>query len=520
MSKKQIFKISLILILGLSIFLCIYTTWEYSNNIISHQKATEHFMPPMDSRSQMDKNQFPNLNPMQPVHPQGRKMSNMNMSSIFKYTLPIGIYSMIFLFLFITYYYFFIHKNTKVRLDNEMRLVIILLCIGLFFRISLTTLIEGHPGDINLFKSWATSAANDLFKFYKNTTSCDYPPFYIYILFLIGKVVSILALENYYTILLKLPSIIADIVTAFLIYKLAKKHLSPTIAIFTSTFYAFNPAVFTNSAIWGQVDSFFTLLVVVALLFLSQKKYVLSSTAFTGAVLMKPQGIVFLPVLFFELIREKNLKTYIKVILSALVTAVVIILPFSSNGDVLWIFRLFLSTISEYPYASVNAFNFFGLLGANYVKDTSVLFIFNYHTWGMIFIVTITLLSWFIYAKANSNLYVFAIAVVQIAGVFTFSTSMHERYLFPAIALAVLAFVYLKDKRFLVLAGGFTATVFVNTYYVLLQTLKGINNIPYNFLLVVISLLNIALFIYLIKILLDSTIKNKTPATTVNDIIP
>jgi len=97
---------------------------------------------------------------------------------------------------------------------------------------------------------------------------------------------------------------------------------------------------------------------------------------------------------------------------------------------------------------------------------------------------------------------------------------MHERYLFPAIALAVLAFVYLKDKRFLVLAGGFTATVFVNTYYVLLQTLKGINNIPYNFLLVVISLLNIALFIYLIKILLDSTIKNKTPATTVNDIIP
>jgi Gpi18-like mannosyltransferase len=36
---------------------------------------------------------------------------------------------------------------------------------------------------------------------------------------------------------------------------------------------------------------------------------------------------------------------------------------------------------------------------------------------------------------------------------------MHERYLFPVVALAVLAFIYWQDKRLWLLAGGFSLTV-------------------------------------------------------------
>jgi len=133
---------------------------------------------------------------------------------------------------------------------------------------------------------------------YSSSRSSDYPPLYMYILFLTGKIAGVPAMNPYFTLLLKLPSIVADITTSYLIYRLAGKYLSLEISVLLSAFYIFNPAVFINSTFWGQVDSFFTFIVVSAVFMLSEKKTGLSSALFAAAVMMKPQGIIFLPVLF------------------------------------------------------------------------------------------------------------------------------------------------------------------------------------------------------------------------------
>ncbi len=116
---------------------------------------------------------------------------------------------------------------------------------------------------------------------------------------------------------------------------------------------------------------------------LAEKKPVFSS------VLLQPhphetEGIIFLPVLFFELWRKRNLRLIGQSAAAAAATAAVIILPFALHFGPLWIFRLFRNTLGEYPYASLNAFNFYSLLGANYVNDASGFLVFSYHTWGMI----------------------------------------------------------------------------------------------------------------------------------------
>jgi len=319
-------------------------------------------------------------------------------------------------------------------------------------------------------------------------------------------------MSPYYTLLLRLPSIVADIATAYLIYRLAGKYLSREISILLSAFYAFNPAVMINSTFWGQVDSFFTFIVVSSLYMLSEKKIGLASALFTAAVLMKPQGIIFLPVLFFELVRGKSFKSFLTAAAFALGTAAMIILPFALSKDALWIFKLFSNTMGEYPYASVNAFNFFSLIGKNYAKDATTMFLLSYHNWGMIFIVIITAFSWFIYIKGNSRAFAFAAALLLIAGVFVFSTRMHERYLFPAVALSILAFIYLKDKRLLLLSAGFSSTVYINTHLVLFETSKGINFVSFNPVLIIASLLNVLLFFYLVKVLFDIAVKKKTYA--------
>jgi len=429
-----------------------------------------------------------------------------------KYAPQLIAYAIIFLVLFITAYYLLTYKKLKIHPGHEKILILTLLGVGLFLRISAATLMDGHPFDLSLFRNWATAAANNLFQVYANSRSIDYPPLYMYVLYVVGKLAGITALSPYFTLLLKLPSILADIATSLLIYKLARKYLATEISLLLSAFYIFNPAVLINSTFWGQVDSFFTLIVTAAVFLLSEKKFGSAVALFTAAVLMKPQGIIFLPVLFFELVRQKNLKSFVTAAVFALSTAVIIILPFSLQQGGLWIFKLFANTLAEYPYASVNAFNLFSLLGANYTKDTATSFLLSYHSWGFIFIAATTAFSWLIYIKGNSRAFAAVASLLQIAGVFTLSSRIHERYLFPAVALSILAFIYLKDKRLLLLAAGFSATVYINTHFVLYWTSSGVNSASYSPILIITSLLNVLLFGYLVKILYDIAIKKKTCA--------
>jgi Gpi18-like mannosyltransferase len=277
-----------------------------------------------------------------------------------------------------------------------------------------------------------------------------------------------------------------------------------------SAFYAFNPAVIINSTIWGQVDAFFTLIVAASIFALAENRIGLASALFAAAVMMKPQGIIFLPVLAFELLRQKSCMNLLKSVVIALGTAAAITLPFALNNGAPWIFRLFANTLSEYPYASVNAYNLFSLLGGNYTSDATTLFLFNDHSWGLILIVLITALGWFFYIKQHSRSFAPAVALLLIAGVFIFSTRMHERYLFPAVALAIMAFIYLRDRRLLLVALGFTATVYINTHTVFFETLKGINAAPYGPAMISASILNLLIFAYLVKVLFDIAVMKRT----------
>lgn len=451
--------------------------------------------------------------------PQG-KMRNFNngISSGNQLTFPILAYALIFFATVLVAYYVFAYKKIKLSIPEDKRklLIFTILCIGFLGRISLATWITGHPYDLSTFQSWANTAANRFSQFYTGLNtgrSADYPPLYIYVLYLIGKATSISWVNPYSALLLKLPSILADILTGYLIYKLANKYLAWESSALLSAFYLFNPAIFINSTVWGQVDSFFTLIIVTAVILLTAQKIGLAAAFFTAGILMKPQGIIFLPVLGFELIRQlrqKNWKTIFKAIFAAMLTTVIFVLPFSINEGVSWILKLYTGTLGEYPYASVNGFNVYSLLGLNFVKDTAKGFIFTYHQWGLIFIVLISAFAWFLYIKGKDASFVAVTAFLLIAGVFVLSTRMHERYLFPSVALGVLAFVYHKDKRLLLLTAGFSLTVYANTHYVLFETLKGINTVPYNSVLFLTSLLNVLLLGYLIKVIYDIAVKGRT----------
>jgi len=516
--KKHGLQISLLFILFSAGLLCFYAISNYNGNATGLQNRSElrNAVPgersrPPETANRIQEGQFSGPDSSQRMaSPPGGRGRGMASVVVTKYAPPLLVYAILFLVLFVGAYHLWKHKKLKIHPGQGRILILTLLCVGFLVRISAATLMEGHPSDMALFKGWATAAANNLWQVYSSSRSIDYPPLYIYVLSLIGKIASFPAMNPYFTLLLKLPSIVADMATSFLIYKLARKYLSLEISILAAAFYIFNPAVFINSTLWGQVDSFFTFIVASAVLLLAEKKTGPSSALFAAAIMMKPQGIIFLPVLFFELIRQKSFPSFLKAAVFSLGTVALIVLPFSLHEGALWIVKLFSNTVAEYPYASVNAFNLFGLLGANYTNDADTLFLFSYHMWGMIFIVLVTAFSWFTYMKGNSRVFAAAAALLQIAGVFILSARMHERYLFPAIALSILAFIYLKDKRLLLLSAGFSCTSYLNTHFVLFGTGGSLNSPSFGVILLFTSLLNVFLLVCLAKVVFDIAVKNRT----------
>ena len=142
----------------------------------------------------------------------------------------------------------------------------------IFLLLAYTT--HGFSNDIACFAAWA----DRIFtlgpgQFYSAEMFTDYPPGFMYVLYLIGALRSLLQIPYYsdlHILLLKLPAILCDIACGFLLYREAVKrlHFSDLQGIFAASAYLFQPAVILNSSCWGQVDSVYTLMIILMCLFL------------------------------------------------------------------------------------------------------------------------------------------------------------------------------------------------------------------------------------------------------------
>src|SRR5690606_8520358 len=103
----------------------------------------------------------------------------------------------------------------------------------------------------------------------------------------------------------KLPAIVSDIITAGIIYKVIKKKSREKLALVGSALYLFNPAIFANSANWGQVDSL-TGLFTLSSIFVFNKSIVFSAILLAIGASFKPQAALAVFALGFMLLQTTN----------------------------------------------------------------------------------------------------------------------------------------------------------------------------------------------------------------------
>ncbi|MFQ3573566.1 MAG: glycosyltransferase family 39 protein [Thermodesulfovibrionales bacterium] len=391
----------------------------------------------------------------------------------------------------------------KSRLDtingNTAFLTIITICFVI--RIMLAYNSTGFPVDINTYKAWAEYLATKGFSdFYTAGHFIDYPPLYMYVFYLLGKIRNLLGLSfdaDIYHLLLKLPSLIAEVLSMFLIINLAKKKGTTTgNTIISLALFAFNPVVIIDSALWGQIDSFLALFILGFLIALIEKRLILASVLFALSIMIKPQGLVFTPIFVAYLYSIRDIKAVSKACVASMATILPLILPFSINEGFMWIPKLLNTMFTEYPYATLNTFNFYALIGKNWSPIDDRWFFLSFRMWGFIAVFSITLFSIYLYIKSRYEHKIVLVSLIIVLSVFMFSVKMHERYMVTSMVIFALAFVLMQDKKLIYLFIAFTITNTFNLGYPLILAHNGVYHIsPNDFILRTFSFINLVLYI-------------------------
>lgn len=346
-------------------------------------------------------------------------------------------------------------------------------------RLLLAAATEGYSYDMSCFAAWgAKMAESGPAAFYSEGYFADYPPGYLYVLGLVGLLQRAFGFASdgaAFKILLAFVPAVCDCAAAWLVAQLGQRCLPDARVVWCLTaFAAFDPVMLFDTAVWKQIDGAFSLPILLCFLLLENKKYLPAAVFYGVALAIKPQALLFGPVLaacFLAgiVLEENRLRGFGRCFGGAALALVPVLaagLPFFGlRGLLPGLLGKYAATVSSYPYASVNAFNLPAALGGNWQNVyTAAVGGISWRTLGMLgLLLTTAAMAFFAYCSAVQGRFSpLLLAGFYGAGVFTLAHCMHERYLVPAALLLIFAAVRWNDIRVYAAAVGFSLTSFLN----------------------------------------------------------
>ena len=360
---------------------------------------------------------------------------------------------------------------------------------ALLLRLVLALVTDGYPYDMSCFVAWGDKlAAEGPAAFYSEGYFADYPPGSLWVLGLVGAIRAALhiAYESKWTyFLLALVPSLCDCGLAWLVYRTAKRSsrgVKEHTALVLTAFTAFNPLMLFDTGVWKQIDGAFALPLVLCFVLLEQRRYLPAAVLYGVALAIKPQALLFGPVLavcyLAAITLEKDrLRAFGRCFggaALALLPPLLTGLPFF--GVVQLIPKLidkYTGTMSGYPYATINAFNWLAALGGNWkgLVDPA-LFGISWQQLGCLNILLVTAgLAYFAVRSVRGGWFSpLLLAAYYGIGIFTLAHCMHERYMVPGVLLTLLAAAHWNDIRLYAAGVGLSLTGFINLATVYSQT--------------------------------------------------
>ncbi|MFN2418530.1 MAG: hypothetical protein ABR593_06350, partial [Candidatus Limnocylindria bacterium] len=403
-----------------------------------------------------------------------------------------------------------------------------LLVFGLALRVFIAGFylpLSGLSNDIGAFSAWAMRLASiGPGEFYEAGYFSDYPPGYMYVLWLLGAIGAALAPIVGHDAtggLVKIPGILADVGVAFLLFAICRRwggelvdrsrfSVRPeTLGIAAATIYLFNPGTIFDSAVWGQIDSVGTLVLLATIYALARGWTEVAAFAAVVALLVKFQFAFLIPVVAIVGLRRHLIgrssdpehdsrRDPLRVLTSLAVgfgTMTVILLPFGmalyaplEGGDPRGLLGFlpaadpsgsligkFVEAANTYDGLTLNAFNLWrnpwSGLGDTFQRsnDTDVALVLgsiglSWQQVGTVLFGAVALLALAQVARRDDLRGILVASLLLAIAFFVLPTRVHERYLFPALALA--APLLLSGRSWPWVYAGLSLSFFANVYWV------------------------------------------------------
>ncbi|MDQ2853439.1 MAG: phospholipid carrier-dependent glycosyltransferase [Chloroflexota bacterium] len=396
-------------------------------------------------------------------------------------------------------------------------LIAILIIVGLLLRAVVAGLflpLSGFKIDVGDFSAWAQRlASGGPGHFYAPDYFGDYPPGYMYVLWLLGSIGEWLGPVIGLVItpgLVKVPAILADAGVAWLLFAYARRFgdrwlgswSGERLGLVAATIYLFNPGTIFDSAVWGQVDSVGTLVALGSLYLLARGWTEAAAVGAVVALLVKYQFGFLLPIVAIVAVKRHLLGRSsdpqhdgraepvraLTSLAAGLGSLVMLIFPF---GLSVWnpgalgasLIGKFIQAADTYQGLTINAFNLWrnpwtglgdtlqwgcdvappkcGPGGVALMIGSSPV------TWqliGTILFAAAVLIALWQVGRRDDPAGLLVGALVLAVAFFALPTRVHERYLFPALGLAALLIA--RSWRWAILYLVLTLSFFANVYWV------------------------------------------------------
>lgn len=346
---------------------------------------------------------------------------------------------------------------------------------------------------------WGVQLRDDFFAAHSYVSSLDYPPLYLYPLYLVGRLISIESIGGYppfRMLAIKFIPCLTDSLTCIVLYALGSRR-NRQLGLLGAMLWAVNPASVFNCACWGQTDCVLMFMAALLMFALEEKHVTAAGILWAAMCSTKLQGLYLTPVVGMEVLticfgslspREfsrKKLKRpavtrFAKFAAGAALTLALIYLPFMFGSGFshyhpemsFWerFFKpitVYSEGLAKYPYITMNADNLYMLFDLNGVKDDMLLLpgvSVSAVGSAMLLLSMALVVAAYVLGSRRSH---WLAGFMFMECVFMLTCRQHERYQILTLVLLMGAFVRIADRRLLTLYSLQSIVIFFNQFRVL-----------------------------------------------------
>lgn len=374
---------------------------------------------------------------------------------------------------------------------NLSKFVVISVSVGVVIRVLCAVFIGGYRPDFTVYNTMIDYFIKDGVAGYYAQNGVEIYPIAFYIIAAfggLGRVFGIASGSAYLSVMIKIPFILADVITAVLLYRLAKRYINSQIGVVLAGLYCVCPLFFTASAIWGSALTLLVPMLIGSFCFLAEKKHFWALLIYAFALITAKEAMYLYPLFLiyygYLFVRSivKNAKNKVQFadalkdgeyslayklpvyficmfLIKYLLALPLTVVDFKGNPFG-FIYNVLLAPLASLNYFSYNGLSIFNIFGKNAEALGST---FPDVVFTVCFGVLISAIVAVVYFSKKNRAVLPLLAAYVLYTLATYFLDANVMSVLPVAALLLFAFIYMKDRRILQIFSVVTIAVVITS---------------------------------------------------------